>query len=141
FDGILAASPEQAARYYLFGWVFAATISELLLRSLPLRLGPLFRVPFHLLLALLSLYPLVLAPRLQNPDDPVLAWELFGFSSIAAVIFLGLMPAVRRGPSYVADNGSPWQWPWFPWVLFGTLGFCVSLRAYYLCVSLHFVGF
>ena len=50
------------------------------------------------------------------------------------------MPAVRRGSAYLADNGSPWQWPWFPWILFGMLGFCVSLRAYYLCVSLHFVG-
>ena len=61
FDGILADSPEQAPRYYLFGWFFAAAISELLLRSLGLRLGSLFRVPFHLLLALLFLYPLVLA--------------------------------------------------------------------------------
>jgi hypothetical protein len=140
FDGILADSPEQAPRYYIFGWLFAGTISELLLRSLRLRLGWLFRAPFHLLLGLLFFYPLVLAPRLGTPNDPVLAWELFGFSSIAALIFLCLIPAVRRGPAYVADNGSPWPWPWFPWVLFGMLGFCVSLRAYYLCVSLHFVG-
>ncbi len=140
FDGILADTPERAARYYVFGWVFAATVSESLLRSVRLRLGLLFRVPFHLLLALLYFYPLLLEPRLQTPHDPVLAWQLFGFSSVAAIVFLGLLPAVRRGPAYVADNGSPWRWPWFPWVLLGTLGFCVSLRAYYLCVSLHFVG-
>jgi hypothetical protein len=140
FDGILADTPEQAARYYVLGWVFAATVSESLLRSVRLRLGLLFRVPFHLLLALLYFYPLLLEPRLQTPYDPMLAWQLFGFSSVAAVIFLGLLPAVRRGPAYAAENGSPWRWPWFPWVLFGTLGFCVSLRAYYLCVSLHFVG-
>jgi hypothetical protein len=93
-----------------------------------------------LLLALFFIYPLVLAPRFGNPSDPVLAWELFGFSSVAALIFLSLLPAVRRGAAYVSNNGSPWPWPWFPWVLFGMLGFCVSLRAYYLCQSLHFVG-
>jgi hypothetical protein len=140
FDGTLAESPDQAPPYYLLGWTFAVTISELLLRSLPLQLGLLFRVPYHLLLTLLFFYPLVLAPRLSDPSDPVLAWELFAFSSIAAVILLSLLPAVRRGPAYVAGNGSPWPWPWFPWVLFGMIGFCISLRAYYLCVSLHFVG-
>src|SRR5215211_4636391 len=140
FDGILAATPELASRYYLLGWIFSAATSESLLRSLRLRLGALFRLPFHLLLALFFFYPLLLAPRLGTPFDPILMWELFGFSSVAGLIFLALLPAVRRGPAYVENNGSPWPWPWFPWVLFGMLGFCVSLRAYYLCLSLHFVG-
>jgi hypothetical protein len=44
---------------------------------------------------------------------------------------------VRRGAAYVNDNGSPWRWPLYPWVLFGMLGLCVCLRAYSLCVSFH----
>ncbi|REK19116.1 MAG: hypothetical protein DWQ37_01615 [Planctomycetota bacterium] len=140
FDGILAATPELAPRYYLLGWLFAAVVSESLLRGLPLRMGLLFRVPYHLLVALLFLYPLVLKPWLVTPHDPALTSALFAFAPVAALVYLGLIPAVQRGPAYVDQNGSPWQWPWYPWVLFGTLGFCVSLRAYYLCVSLHFVG-
>jgi hypothetical protein len=140
FDGILASTPDLALRYYLLGWLFSATTSEALLRSLRLKLRWLFRLPFHLLLALFFVYPLLLAPRLGDPRDPVLMWELFGFSTIAALIFLALVPAVRRGPAYVRGNGSPWPWPWFPWVLFGMLALCISLRAYYLCLSLHFVG-
>ncbi len=140
FDGRLANRPDETAWYYVFGWIFAAGVSEILLHSVRLRLGLLYRVPFHMLLALQFLYPLVLAPRLVTPHDPVLGWQLLGFASVGAVIFLCLIPAVRRGPAYVAGNGSPWQWPLYPWVLFGTLVFCVSLRAYYLCRSLHFVG-
>lgn len=140
FDRILADTPQVALPYYLLGWMFAAAISELLLRALRLRMGLLLRVPYHLLLALLFLYPLLPAARVGQPHDPVLAWQLFGFSSLAAVTLLCLIPAVRRGEEYVADNGSPWRWPWFPWTLFGMLGLCAAFRAYSLCVSLHFVG-
>ncbi len=140
FDRILADSPEQAPRYYVLGWVFAAVVSELSLRLLRLRLGALYRVPYHLLLALFFLYPLLPAPRIGSPHDPILVWQLFAFSSVAALVFLTLIPAVRRGSAYVADNGSPWPWPWFPWMLFGLLGVCVAFRSYSLCVSLHFVA-
>ena len=39
--------------------------------------------------------------------------------------------------AYVRDNGSPWQWPWYPWPLFVVLGLGVGLRSYALCVSFH----
>ena len=50
---------------------------------------------------------------------------------------LTLLPAIRRGPDYVSNNGSPWRWPWYPWILFGVLGFGVCARAYYLCYTFH----
>ena len=50
---------------------------------------------------------------------------------------LTLLPAVRRGAGYVRDNGSPWQWPWYPWPLFVMLGVGVGLRSYSLCISFH----
>jgi hypothetical protein len=53
------------------------------------------------------------------------------------LIFLTLLPAIRRGPGYVENNGSPWHWPLYPWVLFGTLGLAVVARAYLLCWSMH----
>ena len=49
------------------------------------------------------------------------------------------MPAIRRGPGYVAKNGSPWRYPLYPWVLFGLLAMAVCGRAFYLCISFHFV--
>ena len=62
---------------------------------------------------------------------------MFGFCTAAGGVFLALLPAIRRGAGYVSDNGSPWQWPWYPWTLFGVIGLAVCLRAYYLCVSFH----
>jgi hypothetical protein len=140
FDGVLAGRPSIGVWYYLCGWIFAVAVSEALLGGLRLRLPILFRLPYHLLLALFFLYPISLAPLVNTPDSSALAWQLFGFSPLAAILLLTLLPAVRRGESYVQGNGSPWPWPWFPWVLFGMLGFCAALRAYYLCLSLHFVG-
>ncbi|HEY1784768.1 MAG TPA: hypothetical protein VGG30_04435 [Pirellulales bacterium] len=141
FDSVLVDRPALGAVYSVGGWIFAAVISEVLLRGIQLRLGLLLRLPYHALLALFFLYPLGLAPLLGNPDSPVLQWLLFGFAPTGAAILLTLLPAIRRGPGYVEDNGSPWPWPAFPWTLFGMLGLCVSLRAYYLCLSLHFVGY
>ncbi len=140
FDGVLADKPSTGVWYYLCGWAFAVAVSEALLGGLRLRMPVLFRMPYHLLLALFFLYPISLAPLVNMPDSPTLEWQLFGFSPAAALILLALLPAVRRGQGYVRANGSPWPWPWFPWVLFGMLGLCASLRAYYLCLSLHFVG-
>jgi hypothetical protein len=54
-------------------------------------------------------------------------------------VFLALIPAIRRGPAYVDKNGSPWRFPLYPWVLFGLLALAVCGRAFYLCISLHFV--
>ncbi len=90
---------------------------------------------------LFFLYPVSLVPLLEDPGNHLLQWQLFGFGPAIAIVLLTLLPAVRRGPAYVRDCGSPWPWPGFPWVLFGTLGLCGALRGYYLCFSLHFVDY
>jgi hypothetical protein len=140
FDETLAGSPRLGVALYLGGLIFAVLVSEGLLRGIRLRLPPLFRLPYYLILALFFLYPVALTPLLRDPDSPVLRWLLFGFSPLAGLAFLSLIPAVRRGPGYVSKNGSPWRHPLYPWTLFGLLGAAVCGRAFYLCVSLHFVG-
>ena len=62
---------------------------------------------------------------------------MFGFSPAASLVFLTLLPAVRRGRDYVRDNGSPWGWAWYPWTLFGVLSFGVAARSALLCWSMH----
>jgi hypothetical protein len=139
FDETLASNPRLGTAFYLGGLLFSVVVSEGLLRGMRLRLPALFRVPYHLILGLFFLYPLVLTPLLKDPDGPALRWLLFGFSPIAGLVFLTLIPAVRRGPGYVAGNGSPWRYPLYPWVLFGLLAAAVCGRVYYLCISFHFV--
>jgi hypothetical protein len=58
---------------------------------------------------------------------------------VAALALLTLLPAVRRGASYIEGHGLAWRWPYFPWSLFVILGVAAALRHYYLCLSFHTV--
>jgi len=140
FDDTLAANSQLGIPLFLCGLVLAIVLSELLLRGIHLRLPIGFRLPYHLTLALFFLYPVVLSQWIRDPENPALYWGLFGFATAAGGVFLSLFPAIRRGADYVAANGSPWKWPWYPWTLFGVMGLGICLRAYYLCISFHFVG-
>jgi hypothetical protein len=137
FDEVLVLHSAQGAVCCVLGLVFAVGLSEGLLRGIRLRLPALFRVPYHLTLALFFLYPLFLSRYVDEPRSDAMMWGLFAFSPAAGLIFLTLLPAARRGSRYVRDNGSPWPWPLYPWALFGVLAFAVAGRAFLLCWSLH----
>jgi hypothetical protein len=139
FDETLTSKPGLGLACDLAGLLFAVAVSEGVLRSIRLSLPALFRVPYYLILALFFLYPAAMVPLLGDPSSPALQWGLFGFSPMAGLVFLTLLPAIRRGPGYVEKNGSPWRFPLYPWVLFGLLALAVCGRAFYLCISLHFV--
>src|SRR5262249_8748105 len=117
--------------------LFAVLVSEGLLRGIRLALPAYFRLSYYLILALFFLYPLALRPLVPFPRSEELLWGLFGFSTVAGLVFLTLLPAIRKGPDYVRDNGSPWRWPLYPWTLFGLLALAVPARAFLLCWSMH----
>src|SRR5205814_1557908 len=104
FDEVLVLSPGRGFACYLGGLLFAVAVSEGVLRGIRLRLPAWFRVPYYLTLALFFLYPLALSPLLGQRSE-ALRWGLFGFSPAAGLAFLTLLPALRRGPSYVRANG------------------------------------
>ena len=135
FDAVLLAHPRLGTGYFLGGWLFAAVTCEALLFGLRVRLPLSYRGPFHALLALFFLYPLGAARLAATSDEATLSWFLFGFAPTAAILLLTLLPAVLRGPAFVADNGTPWRWPLFPLTLFAVLTLGVVGRAYYLCYS------
>jgi hypothetical protein len=137
FDEVLVFDPARGFLCYLLGLAFAILVSEGLLRGIRLALPAFFRVPYYLILSLFFLYPLALRPFLTDPHSEELMWGLFGFAPLAGLLFLTLLPAIRRGPDYVRDNGSPWRWPLYPWVLFGVLAFAVPARSFLLCWSMQ----
>ena len=137
FDEVLSADLATGRWYFLGGLAFSVVLSELVLRGVRLRLPILFRLPYYAMLAMFFLYPLLLGPWQDQENDPHIRWLLAGFSPLAGLLTLTLLPAIRRGANYVRDNGSPWQWPWYPWPLFAVLGVGVGLRSYALCVSFH----
>jgi len=137
FDEVLSADFATGRWYFLGGLAFSVVVSELVLRGVRLRLPILYRLPYYATLAIFFLYPILLGPWQDQENDPHLRWLLAGFSPLAGLVTLSLLPAVRRGANYVRDNGSPWHWPWYPWPLFVMLGLGVGLRSYAVCVSFH----
>jgi hypothetical protein len=125
---------------YVAGLAFAICVSAALLRGIRLTLPAGYRFPYYFILGLFFLYPLALCPLLVDPRGEALQWGLFGFSGVAGLIFLTLLPAIRRGAEYVRDNGSPWPWPLYPWALFGMLALAVPARAVLFCWSMHPIG-
>jgi hypothetical protein len=134
FDPVLVAEPRLGLVLLVSGWALAVAVSEGLLLGLRIRLPFLFRGPYHLMLALLFLYPPLIVTGFRTETVSAI-WRIWTFSPIAGLAFLTLLPAIRRGPAYVADNGTPWRWPWFPWGLFGFLALCLASRAYALTLS------
>jgi hypothetical protein len=119
----------------LVAWLISAAVSEFILLGLRIRLRVLYRIPFHLLLALMLLYPIAIVRGEYPHNVEYNNWIIFLFSPLAAGILLSLVPAIRRGASYVKDNGTPWVWPLFPWSLFVFLTTIVLFRLYALCLS------
>ncbi|MBN9120244.1 MAG: hypothetical protein J0I06_13965 [Planctomycetes bacterium] len=137
FDELLVLDSARGRWFCVGGLAFAVALTELLLRGIGLRFPLLFRLPYHLALALFFLYPLALVPLLRDPHSESLLWGLWGFGPAAGLVFLTLLPAVRRGREYTRDNGSPWWWPYYPWSVFVFLAFAVCGRAFLLCWSFH----
>lgn len=140
YDEVLVLQPARGIICCLGGFLFAVAVSEGILRGSGLALRPLLRVPYYLILALFYLYPLALRPFAQEPHSAAMMWGLFCFSTIAGLIFLTLLPAIRREPDYVRGNGSPWRWPLYPWVLFGLLAAAVPVRSFLLCWTMHLLA-
>jgi hypothetical protein len=137
FDYLLVTDPVRGYTCCLIGLAFAIALSEGVLRGIRLELPPLFRAPYSLMLALFFLYPIALSQLTRDPQSEELLWALFGFSTAGGLVLLSLLPAIRRGPDYVRDNGSPWRWPLYPWTLFGLLSLAVPARSVLLCYSMH----
>jgi hypothetical protein len=147
FDELIVLEPGRGAACSLIGLAFAILVSEMLMRGIGLRMPAGFRLPYHLILGLFFVYPLVvggladanvgIGHRHLGGQRESLVWALYLFGAIAGLASLTLLPAIRRGPSYVAENGSPWSWPLYPWVLFGLFALAVPARSYLLCYSMH----
>ncbi len=141
FDYLLVMDSPRGTTCCLIGLAFAVSVSEGLLRGTRLKLHALFRAPYYAILALFFLYPIGLSQLTRDPHGETLMWALFSFSSVTGLVFLSLLPAIRQGPDYVRDNGSPWHWPLYPWTLFGLLALAVPARAVLFCYSMqHLAG-
>lgn len=128
-------SQDQGLLLMCGGFLFSALLSEAVLWGAGIRLGVRYRIPYHLFLALFYAAPWWCSPEMHPRSPAELEWTLFLFPVVASVLFLCLWPAIRGGVSYVKSNGTPWGWPWFPWIAFGMIAACVAFRSFILCLT------
>ncbi len=137
---VRADTSRSATFLLIWGFLFSASVSEAVLWGAGVELGALYRVPYHLLLALFYVAPWWYSPELHPRSEESLDWMLLLFPLAAAVLVLSLWPAVRGGARYVAENGTPWSWPLFPGAAFGVIAGAVGLRSYALTMTFGLDG-
>lgn len=141
FDEIITvlSDRDNSLRHLLLmfgvGIVFALSVAEGLIRGLGLRLPFAYRVPLFAFLILFFAWPLLLLPELTGFEKATTRWFIAAFPLASAGITVMLIPAVRHGSAAVANNGTPWSWPLFPWTPFVFIGIAVLFRSYSLTMS------
>jgi len=135
FDQICTDYPSTAASVLSLGLGLSIVVSEGLIRSLRLMFPWSYRIPFYLVLTIFFIYPLWLSPLLTQASNSTIELRVLAFPVICALAFLCLIPAIWQRSVAVRENGTPWGWPWYPWTVFGFLGFAVCLRSYVLTLS------
>lgn len=135
FDRLCITNANLAITMLLGGFCFLMCVTEGLLWSLKIRFPLLFRLPYYLLSILGFAYPLMFAAQKHWYDSTEFGALLLAFPMIAAVFTLSLIPAIRKGSSYVNGNGTPWTWPLFPWSIFVLILVGICGRSLILCLS------
>jgi len=87
------------------------------------------------MLLMLFLYPAWLGHLSLEHRDQEMSSYVLAFPTIAAVLFVLLLPANRKRGQDVLNNGTPWGWPLYPWSLFVLVGVGIVLRAYAISMS------
>jgi hypothetical protein len=128
-------SENGATALLLCGYIFSAVVTEAVLRTARIRMGWRYRLSYHLMLALFYVAPWWCSPQFAERTQREIEWTLFLFPVAAAVLFLSLLPAVRGGARYAAENGTPWPWPLYPWLAFAVLAVAFSLRSFALTMT------
>lgn len=137
---VKAATPEQGTLLLVGGFLFSTLVSIGVIKGLGIRVGWEYAVPYVLYLGLFFAHPWWCSPELHPRATRWLNWTVFLFPQIAALINLTLLPAVRRGAKAVVNNGTPWPWPWFPWITFGVLFVAVAIRSFALAMTFGQTG-
>lgn len=135
-DDPLITDPFSGRIIVIAAFLFSVVVIELLLGGLRLRLPWLYRLPLHAFMGSIILYPLAIVPALYNEPAVVSAsWRIYLFGPLSALVVVSLIPAVRRGAQYVRENGTPWNWPLYPWTVFTFLILAVGARGFSFSLS------
>ena len=126
FDSHCLTSPSTAFLMLSLGFCFSVLVTEMILLGLQIKFPFRFRIPYYLILACTFFFPLLISWQRTHYPNWDTRWLIGAFPLLCGLSILTLIPAVRKGSSLVAKNGTPWEWPWFPFAPFVllTVGLC-----------------
>lgn len=134
-DELLMLSPDAALLMIVGGLSFAIALCEFIIRGLQIRFGAEFRIPLFLQLSILFLYPYFCAAEVHDLTAEQVQWRVLGFPLVFSLGLTTLWPAVLRGSARLRDNGTPWNWPLYPWCLFIVIAAAGAFRCRILTES------
>jgi len=136
-DDLVLDRPDSQFDVLLSAAVFVIAVSEFVLRQGRIRLPLLLRLPVYLVLALFFLYPLLLTALLKQGGDSSgsVYLAIAAFPALCSALLLTALPGAWRGPALTAASGTPWRWPWYPWLLHALLAAGICVRTYCFTVS------
>ena len=135
FDRACLDDVRQSAKLLLWGWAFAISLCELVIRFLPLSVSARFRAATYGQLGLLFVYPVVLGSLSLNGQDERMALGVIVFPALAGVSLLGALPAAMRGDRDQAFCPPGWKWPIYPFAAFFIIAAGLALRSWGLTYS------
>jgi len=107
FDSHCLIAPNTAFLMLTLGFCFSVLITEMILLGLQIKFPIQFRFPYYLILACTFFFPLIIAWQNNNYPNWDTRWLIGAFPLLSALSILALIPAVRKGSSLIAKNGTP----------------------------------
>ena len=127
-DLFCITKPQTAMALAMAGFTFAVVLSEFLLRSLGIKFGPWLRGPLYSILGISFLFPLAFAVRHTHFVETDARIIVLAFPFLCAACLLTLIPSIAKGREAVAENGTPWKWPLYPYSAFVLLAVGLCFR-------------
>ncbi|QDT09997.1 hypothetical protein [Planctomycetes bacterium K23_9] len=133
-DELCLSDRAKATAFLLAGLVGTVLTTESVFLFCRIRFAFWYRASFYALLTVFYASP-ALASQFRASDSELANWTPLLFSVAAAGALLLLIPAVHRGKSLAADNGTPWSWPLFPLSAFAMLAVLAAFRSHAIWIS------
>ena len=136
-DAVIRSQPLTSAAILLGGFLLSVGIWEALVRCLKVTFPVALRLPFYFILFLIFFYSLLFSPADNWPllSQFSAAGKLYSFGWLVALGILMCLPAIRASRTMFRDNGTPWNWPAYPWSIFVVLVGVACLRLYFMSLA------
>ena len=140
FDELCIGDQPMALAFGSATAVLVILVTECVLWVCRIRFSFWYRVAFYSHFVVLIGFPLLLGRAVAMRNDPLANWGSVLFSIAIGATTLLLIPALRRGPNSIAENGTPWRWPLYPLSAFLVMLVLAGIRSHAIWISFGFYG-